>query len=475
MSLWNSYTVFEKIHCNRGGSCKKIDMLHGGVTGSLLRFALPLVLTSWLQMLFSSADSLVVGRFAGSAALAAVGATFAFVMLVVGFFGGLAAGVTVCAANDVGAGDTDSFHETMHVSVLMAFLIGLFVMALGEALSRPVLSLMGAPADIIDSSVVYLRLYFLCMPAQMVYGTGASLMRARGDSRNPLIFLTISGACNLLLNILFVAVFHWDVVGVAVATVITQYLSAILAIRALLREEEPWRLHLDQLCLRKQKIARILRIGLPAGLQASMLAASDIPLQSCVNSLGSLAVSGNAAALNVDGLVFMTLESLSQACTVFTGQCVGARDHHRANRVFWRSLLITVGCGILLGGIGAILRYRIVSLFLPHTPEAVAYGADRALAVVSFVFIYAVMATVNAHLRGYGISILPAVVNIFALFVFRLIWSIAYFPRHPSLFHLYISYPIGWMIAIALLLILYRPAMHRARERLDAEAAARSS
>ena len=453
---------------------KKIDMLHGNVTGSLLRFALPLVLTSWLQMLFNSADSVVVGRFAGSQALAAVGATFAFVMLIVGFFSGLAAGVTVCAANDVGAGDTNSFHETMHVSVLLAFLIGLFVMILGELLSRMALTLMGAPSDIIDNSVIYLRLYFVCMPAQMVYNTGASLMRARGDSRNPLIFLAVSGSCNLFLNILFVAVFHWDVVGVAVATVITQYLSAFLAIRALLREEEPWRLHLDQLCLRKQKIVRILKIGLPAGLQTSMLAASDIPLQSCVNSLGSLAVSGNAAALNVDGLIFMTLESLAQACTVFTGQCVGARDFERSRKVFRSAMLITVACGIVFGGIGTLLRYHIVSLFLPNAPEAVAFGADRALAVASLVFIYAIMATINSHLRGYGISVLPAVVNIFALFVFRLIWSIVYFPSHPTLFHLYISYPIGWTIAITLLLILYRPAMRKARIRLDAEAEARA-
>ena len=263
--------------------------------GSLLRFALPLVLTSWLQMLFSSADSIVVGRFAGSEALAAVGATFAFVMLLIGFFGGLAAGVTVCAANDVGAGDTESFQETMHVSVLLSFLIGIFVLLLGEALSRTVLQLMNAPADIIDSSTTYLRLYFLCIPAQMVYNTGASLMRARGDSRNPLIFLAISGVSNLILNVVFVALFHWHVVGVAAATVITQYLSAFLALRALMREQEPWRLHLNRLCLRKAKILRILKIGLPAGLQTAMLAASDIPLQTCVNSLGSLAVSGNAA------------------------------------------------------------------------------------------------------------------------------------------------------------------------------------
>ena len=251
-------------------------------------------------------------RYAGSAALAAVGATFAFVMLIICFFGGLAAGVTVCAANDVGAADPESYRETMHVSLLLAFLVGIFVLFLGEGLAVSVLRMMHAPEDIIDSAATYLRLYFLCIPAQMTYNTGASLMRARGDSRHPLIFLAISGATNLILNILFVAFFHWDVAGVAAATVITQYLSAFLALRALLREEEAWRLDLRKLCLRKEKIAKILRIGIPAGLQAAMLAASDIPLQTCVNSLGSLAISGNAAALNIDGLIFSTIESLTQ-------------------------------------------------------------------------------------------------------------------------------------------------------------------
>ena len=452
----------------------RIDMLHGKVMGSLLRFSIPLVLTGWLQTLFSSADSLVVGRYAGSAALAAVGATFAFVMLVICFFGGLAAGVTVCAANDAGASDPAGFRETMHVSVLMAFLIGVFVLVLGECLAGTVLRMMHAPEDIIGDAAVYLRLYFLCMPAQMVYNTGASLMRARGDSRHPLVFLAISGATNLILNIVFVAIFHWNVVGVAVATVITQYLSAFLAIRALRREEEAWRLDLRKLCLRKEKIGKILRIGFPAGLQAAMLAASDIPLQTCVNSLGSLAVSGNAAALNIDGLIFITIENLTQACTVFTGQCVGARLFDRTKAVRRDSMIVTVLAGVICGAIGLVFRYELVGLFLPETPEAVAFGADRARAVATFAFVYSVMGTLNASLRGYGVSVAPAVINIFALFVFRLIWAFAYFPHHQTLFHLYISYPIGWLIAIAMLLAIYRPSLRKAMERLEAEAGAQA-
>ena len=441
-------------------------MLEGRVMPSLLRFSLPLVLTGWLQMLFSSADSLVVGHFAGAAALAAVGATFAFVMLIICFFGGLAAGVTVCAANDVGAGDTDSFSETMHVSVLLAFIIGVFVLFLGEGLSRTVLRLMNSPEDIIDSAVTYLRIYFLCMPAQMVYNTGASIMRARGDSRNPLIFLAISGASNLVMNILFVAVFKWDVVGVAVATVITQYLSAFLAMRALMREAEPWRLHLSKLRLKKAKILRILKIGVPAGLQASMLAASDIPLQTAVNSLGSLAVSGNAAALNIDGLIFTTIESLSQACTVFTGQCVGAKLFDRCKTVLADSMIVTVLSGVIFGALGLLLRWQIISLFLPDAPAAVAFGADRTEAVASFVFVYSIMGTLNSSLRGYGVSVSPAVINIIALFGFRLTWAYVYFPKHPTLFHLYISYPIAWAIAIVMLLVIYKPAVTRVRKRL---------
>ena len=452
----------------------KIDMLHGNVLGSLLRFSIPLVLTGWLQILFSSADSMVVGRYAGSAALASVGATFAFVMLIVCFFGGLSAGVTVCAANDVGAQNAESYRETMHVSLLLAFLIGVFVLFLGEALAGSVLRLMNAPEDIIGGATTYLRLYFLCMPAQMVYNTGASLMRSRGDSRHPLIFLAISGATNLVLNILLVALFHWDVVGVAVATVVTQYLSAFLVIRALRREEETWRLDLRRLCLRKEKIGRILRIGLPAGLQAAMLAASDIPLQTCVNSLGSLAVSGNAAALNIDGLIFSTIESLTQGCTVFTGQCVGARLHDRTKSVLKNGMLITVLAGLIMGAIGLALRFQIVALFLPEAPDAVAFGADRAKAVATFAFIYSVMGTMNAYLRGHGVSIAPAVINIFALFAFRLIWAFTYFPHHRSLFHLYISYPIGWLIAIAMLLCIFRPSIRRAREKQEAEAQARA-
>lgn len=445
----------------------QIDMLHGPVLRPLLRFAVPLVLTGWLQMLFNSADSLVVGRFAGADALAAVGATFSFVMLLISFFGGLSAGVTVCAANDLGAKNEKSFRETMHVSVLLALIIGCVVLVIGELLSRPVLRMMNAPENILDSAVLYLRLYFIAMPAQMVYNTSASLMRARGDSRKPLRFLAISGATNLILNILLVALLHWDVAGVAAATIATQYLSAFLGIRALRGWEEPYRLHPKDLCLRKNKVLKILKIGLPAGLQASMLAASDIPLQTCVNSLGSMAVSGNSAALTVDGIVFSTMESFTQACTVFTGQNAGARQHERSKTILLNSMAVTVIGGLIMGWLGYFLRYPILRAFLPEAPEAVAFGVDRVRAVATLAFIYGIMSSINSSLRGYGISAEPAIVNIIALFGLRLCWSFFYFPHHRTLFHLYISYPIAWTVAIAMGLCIYRPLMRRARKKLE--------
>lgn len=446
---------------------KNIDMLHGPVLGPLLQFSVPIVLTGWLQMLFNSADSLVVGRYAGAQALAAVGATFSFVMLLIGFFRGLATGVTVCAANDIGSGNRAEFRETMHVSLLLALLVGIFAMFLGEILSAPVMRMMNAPADVLGGAVLYLRLYFLCIPAQMVYNTSASLMRANGDSRHPLLFLAISGAANLLLNILLVAVFHWDVAGVAVATVVTQYLSAFLGIRALLKWPEHSRLDLRELCLRKEKVLRILKIGIPSGLQISMLAASDIPLQTAVNSLGSMAVSGNSAALTIEGILFSTMESFAQTCTVFTGQNAGAKQHHRSRTILLNIMSVTVLSGLIVGWTGYFLRYPILRLFLPEAPAAVAFGVDRVRAVATTAFIYGVMCTLTASLRGYGISAEPAAVNIVALFGFRLCWAAFYFPNHRSLFHLYISYPIAWVIAIALLLIMYRPLLNRAQQRLD--------
>ena len=454
---------------------KNVDLLHGPVLGKLLTFSFPLVLTGWLQMLFNSADSMIVGRWGGEGALASVGASFVLNMLIICFFGGLAAGVMVCAAQDWGAGDRESFDRTAHTAILLAFLVGLFATVLFEVLTVPVLTAMNVPVDIRPGAILYFRLYVLVIPGQMVYNSGASIMRARGDSQRPLMFLTISGVCNVGLNLLFVIAFRWGVFGVGIATVITQYLSAVLALILLFHRGSEYGMRFSRLRLHKDKVIRIVRVGLPAGLQASMLAASDIPLQACVNSLGSLAVAGNAAALNLDGFTFSAMMSLGQGCMVFTGQCVGARDFPRARKVLLNGMIMLVSVGAVVGWICVLFRTQLVGLFQPGNAAAIAFGEQRVMAVCSLAFIYGFLESMNSSLRGYAVSLPQAVINGLGLFGFRTLWSIFYFPRHQDLFHLYLSYPVAWVLCIAAMASIYVPMVRRRVAQLTAEDAARSA
>ncbi len=454
---------------------RNVDLLHGPVLGKLLAFSVPLMLTQWLQTLFNSADSMIVGRWGGEGALASVGSSFVLNMLIICFFGGLAAGVTVCAATDWGAGDRESFDRTAHTAILLAFLVGLFATVLFQILTVPVMTAMNVPMDIRPGAILYFRLYLLVIPGQLVYNSGAGIMRARGDSQRPLIFLTIAGVCNVCLNLLFVIVFRWGVFGVGIATVITQYLSAVLALIILFRPGSEYGMHFSRLRLHKDKVIRIVRVGLPAGLQASMLAASDIPLQSCVNSLGSLAVAGNAAALNLDGFTFSAMMSLGQGCMVFTGQCVGARDFHRARKVLLNGMLMIVGIGAVVGWICVLFRTQLVGLFQPGNAAAIAFGEQRVMAVCSLAFIYGFLESMNSSLRGYSVSMPQAIINGLGLFGFRTLWSIFYFPHHQDLFHLYLSYPVAWTLCIAAMASIYVPMVRKRIAQITAEDAARDA
>jgi len=430
-------------------------MLNGSVMKNLIRFSVPLLLTNWLQLLFNTADRFIVSRWVGSDALAAVGATFPFYIMVICLIGGIGAGVSVCAANDFGAGDDNGLRDTLHTSILFALLFALFMLLLGQGLTRPVMRLLGTPADVVDDSVLYLRIYFLCMPGTLVYMFGASYIRATGDSKRPLMLLAISGASNVVLNMLFVIVFHWGVAGVAIATAITQYLSAVLVVIYLARRRGPSALDLKKLKLHKAKLAKIIRIGLPAGLQSAILASSDMPLQFAVNSLGSLAVAGNSAALTIDGAIFTSMDALCNACTVFTGQNGGAKQFSRMRQVLKDSLILTVAIGFVLGWTGFAFRYNIIGLFLPNAPEAVEYGVSRVSIVSTTCFIYAVLCVLNASLRGYGISTTPAIITLIGIVGFRYTWVLTYFKAHPTIFDLYISYPAAWILCIIITSILY--------------------
>lgn len=440
----------------------EISVLEGSVFKKMLAFALPLMLTNWLHLLFNSADSLVVGHWAGSSALAAVGATFPITMTTVSLFGGLSIGITVCASNDFGARDERGYSETVHTAIPAALVVGIFVMIVGFFFARIPLNFLATPADIIDRSELYLKIYFLSMPGHMLYDAGASALRARGDSQNPLKFLLISGFVNVILNIFFVVVLNMEVAGVALATVISQYLSAVLVYAYMLRPGSPVKIEFKKLRFVKEKIMKIIKVGVPAGIQSALIAASDMPLQSAVNSLGSMAVSGNAAALNIDGFNFTSMDAMANACTVFTGQCVGARNSKKASEVFRTSLIMTIIVGFVIGWTGFLLRRPIISLFVPEAAEAIEFGASRCSIVSTTSFIYALLSIMNAALRAYGSSTVPAIISIIGLCGFRFVWVKTFFPAHPTMFGIYVSYPAAWILCIIVTALLFKPLIKAA-------------
>lgn len=443
----------------------KVDMLRGSVFKGLVRFSIPLILTNWLHMMFSAADSLIAGKWAGEGALAAVGTTFPLTMLTISLFGGLAIGVTVNAAKACGAGDSEAMGKIVHTAIPFAAIVGTIVMVIGMLIARPALKMLSAPADIIDRAVMYLRIYFISLPAHMIYDAAASIMRANGDSRRPLIFLTTSGAANVVLNVVFVVAFHWGVAGVAIATVLTQYLSAVLGMAMLLRSKDVCRFTPSKMKIDGPSIKKILKVGIPAGLQSAMLAASDLPLQAAVNSLGSAATSGNAAVLNIDGFIFTTMDAMGQGCTVYTGQSVGAKNYGRTKKVLFTSFGITAALGLIIGWTGFFFRYEIVGAFLPGAVEAIEYGASRASIVSTSSFIYAFLIILNSSLRGYGISTEPAVITAVGLFVFRFVWANTIFKLFPTMFHIYLSYPVAWILCIIVTAIIYKPLTEKAKRK----------
>lgn len=368
-----------------------VDLTQGPLLKKIVLFVIPLMLMRWLQMLFSAADTIVVGRLVGDEALAAVGATAVIVQLIMWIFGGMSAGVSVGVAHDFGAGNIKDVEESIHTSMVTSVIIGIVLMALGYVLGRPALEMLNTPADIIDDSALYLNIYLIGVPAQLVYQFGAAVMRGLGDSQRPVLFLAFAGALNVVLNIISVAVFHMGIVGVALATAIAQYVSAIMMIVYMRRQDEQYRLKWDKLRIHGDKLWRIVRIGAPAALQGMLFSISDMAIQSAVNSLGALAVSGNAAALSIDGFIFIPMESMSQACTVFSGQNVGAKKFDRSKKVLLQCSLLAAAVGFIIGMIVLLLHKTLLGIYLPEAPEAVIFGSGRLSIVAGTCFLYGVL------------------------------------------------------------------------------------
>ena len=423
----------------------EMDMCNGPILSKVLVYAFPLMLSGILQLLFNAADVIIVGRFAGSQSLAAVGSTSALINLLVNVFIGLSVGVNVLVAQYYGAKKEDDVNETVHTAVAISLVSGVFLVFIGFLLSRPLLELMGTPADVIDKSTIYMKFYFAGMPVIMLYNFGSAVLRAVGDTRRPLYYLTIAGVVNVLLNVFFVTQLNMDVAGVALATVLAQVISAGLVVRALMQSEGCLKLELKKLRIDKSKLKRIVRVGLPAGMQGAIFSISNVLIQSSVNSFGSIAMAGNTTAQNIEGFIYTAMNAVYQTNLSFTSQNYGGRKFSRLNRITLTCVGVVTVVGLILGlscyGAGEFL----VGIY-SSDPEVVQYGLTRLSVFGTTYFICGIMDTMVGAIRGLGYSILPMCVSLTGACAFRIVWIYTIFQWNRTLMTLYLSYPASWIV-----------------------------
>lgn len=434
----------------------EIDMCNGAILPKMLRFALPLMLSSMLQLMFNAADVIVVGRFAGDHSLAAVGSTGTLVNLLTNFFMGLSIGGNVLASRYYGAKQDGELHQTVHTSITLSLISGVALTVLGLVLSRPLMKLLKVPEEIFDLAALYLRIYFLGMTATMVYNFGSALLRAVGDTKRPMYYLTFSGVINVVLNLIFVIFLHMDVAGVALATIISQTISALLVLRCLMKMEGPMKLDLRQLGVNGQKFRMILSIGVPASIQGILFSISNLSIQSSLNSFGATAVAGNSAAASIDGFLYAAMNAFYQAVLSFTSQNMGAGRRDRIHRVLFTGMACSVSVGVILG-IGATYFGEFLLGLYSTSDAVIAMGLERMRVMTTTYFLCGMMEAVVGAMRGMGFSVLPMIVSLVGVCGLRLIYIATFFQMEQ--FHniqsLYWTYPISWSVTFAAHLTFY--------------------
>ncbi len=443
---------------------KSIDMTEGPIVKNILAYTFPIILTSLLQMLFNTADLIVVGQFCGSESVGAVGATGALTNLIMNFFIGFSVGAGASTAHAVGARNEQTTKKTVHTAFSIAIVCGVLMTIVGVTASEKILCLMGTPSEIIDLSVLYMKIYFSGAIAVLVYNFGASILRAVGETKKPLIYLTAAGITNVILNIFFVTVFHMDVAGVALATILSQVLSAILVVIELVRRKDACRLSVSKLRFYKSECHKILRMGIPTGIQSSIFAVSNVLIQSGVNSFNIAVVSGNSAANSVETLTYVSMNAFQQSSMNFVGQNVGANNYGRVRKIFKSCMLLVTCSGLLLGVLITVFGIPILSLYVGNDLAAIEAGMQKLLFVNLPYFLCGMMEVTSGTLRGMGYSMAPMITGISCACAFRIIWQLTVFelPAFHSLGGLFISYPISWVLAcvanticIAVILIKY--------------------
>ena len=429
-------------------------MCNGTIMDKLISFSLPLMLSGILQLMFNAVDIIVVGRFSGSQALAAVGSTTALINVFTNLFIGISLGANVLAARFYAAGKDREMSDTVHTAVTLALVSGIVMAFVGLIFSRWALELMGTPNDVIGQSALYMKIYFLGMPFFMLYNYGAAILRAVGDTKRPLIFLVISGVVNAVLNLILVIMFHMDVAGVAIATVISQLISCILVLRCLRTSKTSYQLHFGKLRINTVYLKQIFQVGIPAGIQSTVINLSNALLQSSVNSFGSTAMAGYTAANNIFGFLYVAVNSVTQACMSFTSQNYGLRKLKRMDKILMDCLILTVVVSLVLGGGVYLFGAEILRLYTEEA-EVIRCGIEIFAYTTVTYFLCGIMDLFPGALRGMDRSTVPMILSVIGTVGTRIVWVFWLFPAHRSLAFLFISYPASWLITIAMQVICF--------------------
>ena len=446
------------------------SMREGPILKSVIVYTVPIILTGLLQLLFNAADLIVVGWFSGSDSVAAVGATGALTNLIINLFIGLSVGAGVAVAQGMGAGNGKLTSEAVHTAVPVAVISGIFLTVIGVLFSRNFLELMGTPdGKLLELASVYMQIYFAGMTFSMLYNFGSAILRAAGDTRSPLIFLTVAGVLNVILNIVFVALFKLDVAGVALATSISQAVSAILVLLALMKRQDACRFEFKKMHIYKNALLRMVKIGVPAGLQGSLFSISNVLIQSSVNSFGAAHMSGSAAASSIEGFCYVTMNSFHQTALNFCGQNYGAGDFKRVKRITWVCLMTVAVAGFVVGNLSYIFGRELLKIYITDSPEAINYGMERLKFMVVPYFLCGIMDTTTGSMRGIGSSVIPMIITVVGVCVMRIVWIYTIFalPQYHTFSGLFISYPISWLLTFAALFISFTVVMRRKEKKAN--------
>ena len=424
------------------------SMLSGPLLPNIILYTIPIILTSLLQLLFNAADLVIVGRFCGSVSVAAVGATGSITNLMVNFFVGLSVGAGVTVAHALGSREDLMVHNTVHTALPTALVSGVVLTIVGVSFSGTFLQWMGTPDTVLPLSSLYMQIYFAGITFTMVYNYCAAILRAAGDTKSPLIYLSFSGIVNVVLNVIFVTVFHMNVAGVALATTISQGISAVLVMRALMKRTDACRLELKKMRFHKIQLVKMLRIGLPAGIQSSLFSISNVLIQSSINSFGDVFMSGNAAAGNIEGFIYVSLNAFHQTAVNFMGQNAGARQYKRVSQILWICLGSVAVVGVALGSLGYFFGPSLLSLYITDSQEAIGYGMLRLSIICLTYWICGLMDVSTGALRGLGESFIPMVISVLGVCGIRIGWIYTIFqiPQFHTPQCLYISYPVSWTV-----------------------------